>query len=223
MLAGRRREPLEQTATLARQASPHTREPIVIPTDVTDEASVAQLFEQVRARAGRLDFLFNNAGISAPSAPLDEVPLETWRRVVDVNLTGAFLCARAAFALMKAQQPRGGRIVNNGSIAAHVPRPHAAAYAASKHAVTGLTKAIALDGRAHDIASGQIDIGNTATEMAAGFAGGVLQPDGRVVSEPLFDVRHVVDAVVYMAGLPLDANVPFLTVMATKMPYLGRG
>src|SRR5690606_31608384 len=162
-----------------------------------------------------LDFLFNNAGVSAPAAPVDEVTLDAWRRVIDVNLTGAFLCARGAFALMKTQRPRGGRIVNNGSIAAHVPRPHAAAYAASKHAVTGLTKAIALDGRPHDIAGGQIDIGNSATDMAAGFVGGVLQPDGRVRPGPLFDVRHVVDAVVYMAGLPLDANVPFITVMAT--------
>jgi len=161
--------------------------------------------------------------MSAPRAPIDEVTLADWRRVVDVNLTGVFLCTRAAFALMKTQQPRGGRIVNNGSIAAHVPRPHAAAYAASKHAVTGLTRATALDGRAHDIACGQIDIGNTATDMASGFAGGVLQPDGRVLPEPLFDVAHVVNAVRYMASLPLDANVPFLTVMATKMPYMGRG
>ncbi len=223
ILAGRRRELLERTAARVEAGSGGAGSAIVVPTDVTDEASVARLFEEARARAGRLDFLFNNAGVSAPPAPIDEVSPETWRRVIDVNLTGAFLCARAAFALMKQQQPRGGRIVNNGSIAAHVPRPHAVAYAASKHAVTGLTKAIALDGRPHDIACGQIDIGNTATDMASGFAGGVLQPDGRVLPEPLFDVGHVVDAVVYMAGLPLEANVPFITVMATKMPYLGRG
>ena len=223
VLAGRRRTALDETAALARATPSSASRLLVHPVDVTDAASVDGLFQTMVEHFGRLDFLFNNAGITMPATPFDEITADDWRRVIDVNVTGAFLCARAAFALMKGQQPRGGRIVNNGSIAAHVPRPHAAAYAASKHAVTGLTKAIALDGRAHDIACGQIDIGNTRTDMAAGFAGGVRQPDGRVVPEPLFDVRHVVDAVRYMAALPLDANVPFLTVMATTMPFLGRG
>lgn len=222
-LSGRRRETLDATALLADEAAGSTGRTLTVAADVTDEASVAALFDEIRATWGRLDFLFNNAGVTAAPTPIDTLPLEVWRHVIDVNVTGTFLCARAAFGLMRTQQPRGGRIVNNGSIAAHVPRPHAAAYAASKHAVTGLTRAIALDGRPHGIACGQIDIGNTATDMASGFADGSLQPDGRVVPEPLFDVRHVVDAVVYMAGLPLEANVPFLTVMATTMPYLGRG
>lgn len=223
VLAGRRRDALDGTAARVQALTGVGDRTIVVPTDVTDDASVARLFEAIRTQAGRLDVLFNNAGVSAPTAPIDAVTPDAWRQVIEVNLTGAFLCAREAFALMKTQQPRGGRIINNGSIAAHVPRPHAVAYAASKHAITGLTKAIALDGRPHGIACGQIDIGNTATDMASRFADGVLQPDGRVVPEPLFDVRHVVDAVVYMAGLPLDTNVPFITVMATAMPYLGRG
>jgi NAD(P)-dependent dehydrogenase (short-subunit alcohol dehydrogenase family) len=196
---------------------------VSLPTDVTDEASVTGLFESVRARFGRLDVLFNNAGISAPSASIDEITAAQWRAVVDVNLTGVFLCTKHAFALMKAQQPRGGRIINNGSLAAHVPRPRSAPYAATKHAITGLTRATALDGRQFDIACGQIDIGNAATSMAAAHHAGALQPSGEIASEPLLDLAHVVDAVLYMAGLPLDANVPFLTVMATKMPFLGRG
>ena len=177
----------------------------------------------MRETFGRIDLLFNNAGLFAPGVPIDEVALDDWRRLVDVNLTGAFLCTQEAFRMMKAQAPRGGRIINNGSISAHVPRPNSAAYAATKHAITGLTKATALDGRPHDIACGQIDIGNAQTEMTGPMATGVRQADGSIRSEPLMDVRHVADAVVYMAGLPLSANVPFLTVMATTMPYLGRG
>ena len=219
-LAGRRAEALEETVRIAGDSAARA---IAVPTDVTDEHSVHALFRDVRDRYGRVDLLFNNAGVNAPTASVDELSPDAWRNVIDVNLTGAFLCTREAFALMKTQLPGGGRIINNGSVAAHVPRPHAAAYAASKHALTGLTRATALDGRAHDIACGQIDIGNTATDMAAGHAGGALQPDGSVAIEPLFDVAHVVRAVVYMASLPLDANVPFMTVMATKMPYLGRG
>lgn len=219
-LAGRRADALSKTV---KAAGADAVRAITVPTDVTDERSVQALFALVRERHGRVDVLFNNAGVNAPAAPFDEVSLADWRTVIDVNLTGAFLCAREAFALMKSQTPAGGRIINNGSIAAHVPRPRAAAYAASKHAITGLTKSIAIDGRPHQIACGQIDIGNTATDMASSYAGGVLQPDGRIVVEPLFDVAHVVSAVVYMAGLPLDTNVPFLTVMATTMPYLGRG
>jgi NAD(P)-dependent dehydrogenase (short-subunit alcohol dehydrogenase family) len=181
------------------------------------------LFDAVRARFGRLDVLFNNAGVSAPSATIDEVTLAQWRSVVDVNLTGVFLCTKHAFALMRSQQPRGGRIINNGSLAAHVPRPRSAPYAATKHAITGLTRSTALDGRPFDIACGQVDIGNAATSMAAGHHVGALQPNGEMASEPLLDLSHVVEAVLYMAGLPLDANVPFLTVMATKMPFIGRG
>jgi NAD(P)-dependent dehydrogenase (short-subunit alcohol dehydrogenase family) len=220
VLAGRTREALDETAGAARDSAGRA---VSLPTDVTDEASVTGLFESVRARFGRLDVLFNNAGISAPSASIDEITAAQWRAVVDVNLTGVFLCTKHAFALMKAQQPRGGRIINNGSLAAHVPRPRSAPYAATKHAITGLTRATALDGRQFDIACGQIDIGNAATSMAAAHHAGALQPSGEIASEPLLDLAHVVDAVLYMAGLPLDANVPFLTVMATKMPFLGRG
>jgi NAD(P)-dependent dehydrogenase (short-subunit alcohol dehydrogenase family) len=200
VLAGRRREPLEETAG----GHEHAR---VVPTDVTDPASVEALF----AGLERLDLLFNNAGLFGPPVPIDELPLDAWRQVVDTNLTGAFLCAQAAFRLMKAQEPPGGRIVNNGSISAHVPRPHAVAYTATKHAVTGLTKQLSLDGREFGIACGQIDIGNALTDMTA------------KIPEPTFDVRHVADAVVQMAGLPLDANVQFMTIMATRMPYIGRG
>ena len=220
VLAGRRAERLHETV---REAGSAGTPAIPVATDVTDPAAVHRLFETVRETFGRLDVLFNNAGVSSPGIPLEDIAVEQWRKVVDVNLTGSFLCTQEAFRLMKAQQPRGGRIINNGSIAAHVPRPNSAPYAATKHAITGLTKATALDGRAFDIACGQIDIGNAATDMARRFAGGVLQANGQVAPEPLLDIDHVVRAVLYMAGLPLDANVPFMTVMATKMPFMGRG
>jgi len=181
------------------------------------------LFAAVREAFGRLDLLFNNAGISAPAVPIEDVSLEEWNRVVAVNLTGAFLCAQEAFRMMKAQQPPGGRIINNGSISAHVPRPHAAPYTATKHAITGLTRSLALDGRAYGIACGQIDIGNAATDMSARMQEGVLQASGAILPEPRMDVRHVAEAVLYMANLPLEANVPFMTVMATGMPFMGRG
>jgi len=220
VLAGRRADRLQDTA---RQAGPHGARAIVVPTDVTDAEAVRQLFETIRSSLGRIDVLFNNAGVGAPSVPLEEVTVEQWRSVVDTNLTGAFLCTQQAFRLMKEQRPRGGRIINNGSISAHVPRPHSAPYTATKHAITGLTKATALDGRASDIACGQIDIGNAETEMTERYATGVMQASGRTAAEPLLNLTHVVRAVLYMAGLPLDANVPFITVMATKMPYMGRG
>jgi NAD(P)-dependent dehydrogenase (short-subunit alcohol dehydrogenase family) len=220
VLAGRRREALEQTAAAAGSASPRA---LVVPTDVSDPTSVRALFETTRATLGRLDLLFNNAGTGAPAIPLEELTMEQWRRVVDVNLTGTFLCTQAAFRLMKEQSPRGGRIINNGSISAHTPRPRSAPYTATKHAITGLTKATALDGREYDIACGQIDIGNAATEMTARMKQGVLQANGTVVVEPTMDVEHVARAVVYMASLPLDANVLFMTVMANKMPFVGRG
>jgi NAD(P)-dependent dehydrogenase (short-subunit alcohol dehydrogenase family) len=191
--------------------------------DVTDSASVDALFARVANDVGRLDLLFNNAGTGSPPAPLEEVTFEQWRSVIDTNLTGAFLCTQAAFRLMKAQQPRGGRIINNGSISATAPRPRMVAYTASKHAITGLTKSTSLEGREHDIACGQIDIGNTATALAAPMAHGTLQADMSLKPEPTFDVKHVADAVVYMASLPLEANVLFMTVMATKMPFVGRG
>ncbi|WP_103352100.1 SDR family oxidoreductase [Amycolatopsis sp. CA-128772] len=214
-LAGRRASALEVTASGFENA-------LAVPTDVSDEGSVEALFETVRDRWGRLDLLFNNAGISAGGTVAD-LSVEDWKRTVDVNLTGMFLCARQAVRLMKDQDPRGGRIVNNGSISAHVPRPASVAYTATKHAVTGLTRSISLDGRAWNVACGQLDIGNAATEMTERMAAGIPQPDGRVVAEPTFDVRHVADAVRYMAGLPLDANVQFLTVTATTMPFIGRG
>ncbi|WP_370651345.1 SDR family oxidoreductase [Luteitalea sp. TBR-22] len=219
-LVGRRATALEETAALAEGAAGRAR---VLPADVTDPAAVRRVFGAVREAWGRLDLLFNNAGVSAPAVPLEDLTVEQWRAVVEVNLTGVFLCTQEAVRLMKAQSPRGGRIINNGSISAHVPRPHSAPYAATKHAVTGLTRATALEGRAFDIACGQIDIGNAATDMARGYAKGVLQPNGSLAVEPLLDVQHVVDAVRYMAGLPVTANVPFLTVMATGMPYMGRG
>jgi NAD(P)-dependent dehydrogenase (short-subunit alcohol dehydrogenase family) len=219
VMAGRRQDALEDSARLADAPG----RALAVPTDVTDPASVEQLFARTQSAFGRLDVLFNNAGMSAPGLAIDALPIGQWRAVVDVNLTGVFLCTHYAFRLMKAQQPRGGRIINNGSLAAHVPRPHSAPYAATKHAVTGLTKATALDGRAWDICCSQIDIGNARTSMAAQHAVGALQPNGEIAVEPLLDLDHVVRAVVYMAGLPLDANVPFLTVMATKMPYVGRG
>lgn len=219
-LCGRRARLLEETA---RAVSTGSGRPVVVQTDVTDPESVARLFGTVRKEFGRLDVLFNNAGINVPGATIDELTVEQWRSVVDVNLTGAFLCAREAFALMKAQTPRGGRIINNGSISAYVPRPYSAPYTATKHGITGLTKSISLDGRPFDIACSQIDIGNAATEMAAKMAKGVPQANGEIRAEPLLDIDHVARAVVYMAALPLDANVQFMTVMATKMPFIGRG
>ena len=220
VLAGRRAELLERTANESETGqSPR----LVMPTDVTDPESVARLFTATREAFGRLDLLFNNAGINVPGVPIDELTVEQWRSVVDVNLTGAFLCTRQAFALMKNQTPRGGRIINNGSISAYAPRPNSAPYTATKHAITGLTKSTSLDGRTYDIACGQIDIGNAATEMTVRMARGVPQANGEVAVEPLLDLDHVARAVVYMAGLPLEANVQFMTVMATKMPFVGRG
>ena len=217
-LTGRRAEALEATAADLPPA-----DVLIHPADVSDETQVAALFEAVHARFGRLDLLFNNAGTGAPPVPLEDLSLKAWRRVVDVNLTGAFLCTQGAFRLMKAQDPRGGRIINNGSISAHAPRPRSVAYTATKHAITGLTKSTSLDGRAHGIACGQIDIGNAATEMTAAMAGGVPQADGSLKPEPMMNVAAVAQAVVYMASLPLEANVQFMTVMATQMPYVGRG
>jgi len=222
VLAGRRARLLEETATAA---SVHDPEPsiLVAPTDVIDPASVEVLFAKVRDVFGRLDLLFNNAGVGAPPVPLEELTLEQWNSVVNTCLTGAFLCTREAFKLMKSQQPQGGRIINNGSISAHVPRPNSAPYTAAKHAITGLTKSTALDGRKYDIACGQIDIGNAATDMTDKMKRGVPQADGSIAIEPTIDVEHVARAVLYMSSLPLDANVPSITVMATKMPYIGRG
>ncbi|MBI4663668.1 MAG: SDR family oxidoreductase [Verrucomicrobia bacterium] len=220
VLAGRRAELLEETAAQAGSAKSRA---LVVPTDVTEPASVRALFERTKDVFGRLDLLFNNAGIGAPPVPLEELTFEQWQAVVAVNLTGAFLCTQEAFRIMKNQQPRGGRIINNGSISAHVPRPNSAPYTATKHAITGLTKSTALDGRPFHIACGQIDIGNAATEMTERMRRGVLQPDGSTKVEPTIEIDHVVRAVLYMASLPLDANVPFLTVMATQMPYAGRG
>jgi NAD(P)-dependent dehydrogenase (short-subunit alcohol dehydrogenase family) len=212
--AGRRADPLAETLAAG--------DGIAVPTDVSDPDAVDALFAAARERYGRVDLLFNNAGIGV-TAPVSELSVEDWRRVIDTNLTGAFLCARAAFRTMAAQDPRGGRIVNNGSISAYVPRPHSIAYTATKHAVTGLTRSLSLDGREHGIACGQIDVGNAATDMTARMSAGVLQADGTTAAEPTMDVAHVADAVVYMASLPLDANVQFMTVMATAMPYIGRG
>jgi NAD(P)-dependent dehydrogenase (short-subunit alcohol dehydrogenase family) len=215
-LAGRRREALEKTAAGSPAA-------LVVPTDVADPGSVALLFAAVRERWGRIDLLVNNAGTFGPSGTPDEIEVEDWLAAVGTNLTGSFLCAREAFALMRTQEPQGGRIVNNGSISAHVPRPGSAAYTATKHAITGLTRSLSLDGRPFGIACGQIDIGNAATEMTAGIATGARQADGSVRPEPTFDARYVADAVLYMAGLPLEANVQFLTITATTMPFIGRG
>jgi NAD(P)-dependent dehydrogenase (short-subunit alcohol dehydrogenase family) len=219
-LAGRRKDALEETAAAA---GPARERALVVPTDVTDPAQVAALFAATREAFSRVDVLFNNAGRGARAVPLDELSVEEWKAVVDVNLTGMFLCAREAVRLMKAQDPRGGRIINNGSISAHTPRPFSTPYTATKHAVTGLTKSLALDGRAHDIACGQIDIGNALTPLAARMAKGVYQADGSTRPEPLMDVEHVGRAVLYMANLPLDANVLSMTVMATQMPFAGRG
>jgi NAD(P)-dependent dehydrogenase (short-subunit alcohol dehydrogenase family) len=217
-LAGRTAAALEETAAMADDA-----DTLVVPTDVGDEAQVEALFAAIGEGFGRLDLLFNNAGTGATAVPIDELSPAQWNRVVAVNLTGAFLCARGAFRLMRAQDPRGGRIINNGSISAHAPRLYSAPYTATKHAITGLTKSLALDGRAFDIACGQIDIGNAETPLTARMASGALQANGDLAPEPVIDVSHVADAVLYMAGLPLDANVLTLTVMATKMPFVGRG
>jgi NAD(P)-dependent dehydrogenase (short-subunit alcohol dehydrogenase family) len=218
-LAGRRREPLERTAAEAG----HAARALVVPADVSDAGSVQALFAAVQESFGRVDLLFNNAGIFVPGVEIDALSVEQWKAVVDINLTGYFLCAREAFRMMKTQDPRGGRIINNGSISAHAPRPNSAAYTATKHAVTGLTKSIALDGRRYDIACSQIDIGNARTEMAAPMAKGVAQASGQIAVEPLMDLAHVASAVLYMASLPLDTNVQFMTIMATKMPFVGRG
>jgi NAD(P)-dependent dehydrogenase (short-subunit alcohol dehydrogenase family) len=219
-LAGRRAAELEATTAAA---NPQGGRMLPVPTDVGKPESVDALFAKIIDAFGRLDLVFNNAGIGAPGIPMEDLSYEQWSAVVAVNLTGAFLCAQHAIRMMKAQQPRGGRIINNGSLSAHVPRINSAPYTATKHAITGLTKSIALDGRAFDIACGQIDIGNAGTEMTGRMAAGVPQANGTTMAEPTMDVRHVADAILYMASLPLDANVPFLTVMATKMPFLGRG
>ena len=220
VLAGRRKELLEAGALEGKSPGSRT---LVVPTDVSDPASIRALFARTKEAFGRLDLLFNNAGTGAPPVPLEELTYEQWKTVVDTNLTGAFLCTQEAFKLMKSQEPRGGRIINNGSISAHAPRPNSAPYTSTKHAITGLTKSTSLDGRKYDIACGQIDIGNAATPMTERMKKGVPQPNGTIQVEPTMDVQHVAHAVVYMASLPLDANVQFLTVMATKMPFVGRG
>jgi NAD(P)-dependent dehydrogenase (short-subunit alcohol dehydrogenase family) len=217
VVAGRKLPPLEDVVREAGAGA------IAVTTDVADRSSVDALFARVTKEFGRLDLLFNNAGTGSPPAPLEDVTFEQWKSVIDTNLTGAFLCTQAAFRLMKSQQPRGGRIINNGSISATTPRPRMVAYTASKHAISGLTKTTSLEGREHDIACGQIDIGNTATALATPMAHGTLQADMSLKPEPTFDVKYVADAVVYMASLPLEANVLFMTVMATKMPFVGRG
>jgi NAD(P)-dependent dehydrogenase (short-subunit alcohol dehydrogenase family) len=220
VLAGRREELLRQAI---RESGVSPDSALAVATDVSDPESVRRVFDTTREAFGRLDVLFNNAGINAPGVPLEDLTLVQWRSVVDVNLTGAFLCTQHAFRLMKTQDPRGGRIINNGSISAHTPRPNSAPYTATKHAITGLTKSTSLDGRPFDIACGQIDIGNASTPLTARFTTGVPQANGGVAAEPVMDVAHVARAVVYMAGLPLDANVQFMTLMATKMPFVGRG
>jgi NAD(P)-dependent dehydrogenase (short-subunit alcohol dehydrogenase family) len=220
VLAGRRAAELQGTAALSERRDASM---LVVPTDITQPEAVAALFARTREAFGRLDVLFNNAGASTPGIPTEELTPEQWSAVVAVNLTGAFLCAQQAIRLMKSQDPRGGRIINNGSISAHSPRPNSAPYTATKHAITGLTKSISLDGRKYDIACGQIDIGNAATEMTERMTGGVAQADGTKAPEPRMDVKLVADAVLYMANLPLEANVQFMTVMATKMPFIGRG
>jgi len=219
VLAGRRAQELEKTAALATSSS----RMLAVPTDVSKPESVQALFAKIKEAFGRLDVLFNNAGTGAPAIPMEDLTFAQWNAVVSVNLTGAFLCAQEAIKLMKSQSPRGGRIINNGSISAHVPRPNSAPYTATKHAITGLTKCISLDGRKYDIACGQIDIGNAATEMTERMSAGVPQANGTTMVEPRMDVLHVAEAVLYMASLPLEANVQFMTVMATKMPLVGRG
>jgi NAD(P)-dependent dehydrogenase (short-subunit alcohol dehydrogenase family) len=220
VLAGRRPAALEETAALGGSTRGRT---LVVPTDVSDSSAVRTLFERTQQAFGRLDVLFNNAGTGGPPVPLEDLTVEQWRKVVDVNLSGVFYCTQAAFRLMKSQSPRGGRIINNGSISAHTPRPNSAPYTATKHAITGLTRSTALDGRKYDIACGQIDIGNAGTEMTARMKDGVPQATGAIAVEPTMDVDHLARAVLYMANLPLDANVLFMTVMATKMPFVGRG
>jgi NAD(P)-dependent dehydrogenase (short-subunit alcohol dehydrogenase family) len=218
VLAGRRADPLHATAADARPGAT-----LVVPTDVADPVAVETLFVRARDEFGSVDLLFNNAGTFGSGGPFEDLPYEQWRAVVDTNLTGAFLCAQAAYRVMKQQHPQGGRIINNGSVSAHVPRPEAVAYTATKHAITGLTRAISLEGRRYNVACGQIDIGNAATEMTTKMRRGVPQADGSIATEPTMDVAHAANAVVYMAGLPLDANVQFMTVMATTMPFIGRG
>ena len=219
-LAGRREQALAQTA---EAAGDRAADALAVPADVGDPAAVSALFAAVAQRWGRVDLLVNNAGTFGAGGAVDQVPLADWQQVLATNLTGAFLCSQQAVRMMKQQDPRGGRIINNGSISAHVPRPGSVAYTATKHAMTGLTRSISLDGRAFDIACGQIDIGNAASEMTAGFSRGTVQADGSLAPEPVFDGRHVAEAVLYMAGLPLDANVQFLTITATRMPFAGRG
>jgi NAD(P)-dependent dehydrogenase (short-subunit alcohol dehydrogenase family) len=218
-LVGRRKELLEKTAA----ESDAKDRALVLAADITKEDQVGKVFSELKSKWGRLDVLFNNAGIGAPAVPMEELPLAKWREVVDLNLTAMFMCIQEAIRIMKAQEPRGGRIINNGSISAHAPRPMSVAYTATKHAVTGLTKCVSLDGRKHDIACGQIDIGNALTDLAARMAKGVPQADGSVKPEPLMDVDHVGRAVLHMANLPLDVNVQFMTIMASKMPFVGRG
>ena len=220
VLAGRRKDPLEATANEAGETGSHI---LVVPTDVGDPDSVKELFKQTKEKFGRLDLLFNNAGIAAPPLPLENINYKQWKAVVDVNLTGSFLCTQAAFKIMKSQKPRGGRIINNGSISAHAPRPFSAPYTVTKHAIIGLTRSTALDGRRYDIACGQIDIGNADTEMTAPMEEGIIQANGKISVEPRMDISNVANAVVHMASLPLDANVLFMTIMATKMPFVGRG
>jgi NAD(P)-dependent dehydrogenase (short-subunit alcohol dehydrogenase family) len=220
VLAGRRQEPLDAVAAEAKKLGAGA---LAVPTDVRDPASIKALFVKAKAEFGRLDVLFNNAGVGAPPVPFEDLPVEQWKAVVDTNFTAVFLCTQEAFKIMKQQKPRGGRIINNGSISAHAPRPRSAAYTSTKHAVTGLTKTTALDGREYDIACGQIDIGNAVTPLTERMAQGVLQPDGSLKPEPRMDVDHVGQAIVYMAKLPLETNVLFMTVMATKMPFVGRG
>jgi NAD(P)-dependent dehydrogenase (short-subunit alcohol dehydrogenase family) len=219
-LAGRRKDALDATRAAAGDAAARA---LAVPTDATDPAAVKALFAATKGAFGRLDVLFNNAGTGAPPLPLEELTIAQWQAVVDVNLTAVFLCTQQAFVLMKSQSPRGGRIINNGSISAHAPRPFSSPYTATKHAITGLTKATALDGRPFDIACSQIDIGNAATEMTERMKKGVPQADGKLAVEPTMNVQHVADAVVHMASLPLDANIQFMTIMATKMPFVGRG
>ncbi len=219
-VAGRRRETIEATA---REGVLSGMRILAVPTDISDPVSVRALFTTTNVTFGRLDLLFNNAGRAAPAIPMEDLTIEQWRAVVDVNLTGAFLCTQEAFRLMKMQHPRGGRIINNGSVSAHAPRPLSAPYTATKHAITGLTKSTALDGREYDIACGQIDIGNAATDMTENIASGAIQSDGAIRREPRIDVDHVARAVLYMASLPLDANVQFMTLLATRMPFVGRG
>ncbi|REE87639.1 SDR family oxidoreductase [Cupriavidus plantarum] len=220
VLAGRRPEPLQ---TLAAEAAERGQHAVAMPTDVTDPASVQALFDHIESEFGRVDVVFNNAGVNAPAVPMDELPLDKWFNVINTNVTGVFLCARAAFGLMRRQSPQGGRIINNGSISAHTPRPFTAPYTASKHAVTGITKALALDGRAYNIVASQIDIGNALTELSERMTRGVLQANGTTAPEPMMDANHVANAVRHMASLPLEANVLTMTVMASNMPFVGRG